>query len=261
MDFFAIPSAPPMAAQLEPPPAKRTCAGPGPLPGIGLATTCLRFLQRPRIFVPTSYFAVVQDLRDRIVVRSPFDRPAERGGFVGEFGLKPTTSRAAQQACASPSSFFASARGLPNPFLQDRRPLPGSLLGAISYIAENPTAVPHLRSQQLAALAAASARLAPVTESIRQLVPEYLRGITAPVDFGLIAALVDAMDYPDKRLVHDLTYGFVNVGVIPERGIFRPEVRPATMDMASVFSPESNRAYNAEVRARLSRSIKSERGA
>jgi len=87
-----------------------------------------------------------------------------------------------------------------------------------------------------------------------------LKDITAPVHFALIAALVDATGYPDFLFVHDLVFGFVNVGRVPSRGIFRPERREATKDQAQVFAPSSKRAYYAEVKTRLEHAAKSTSG-
>jgi hypothetical protein len=227
-----------------------------PIPG-DRSQSCLRFIEKPRVFIPNGYFEIVADIREHMLVNAAYERPQTKGSFR-ELGPTPMVQPSAKPC--DPFEHMLRAQRRTDPFIHNVAHLPKALRGAIRYIVDGGSAVSAKRETQRAFIAEAARRLEPLSADIRERVPPLLKGITAPVHFALIAALVDATGYPDTKLVHDLVYGFCNAGHVPARGVFRPQPRAATKDPTKVFAPESNRAYFAEVKARLEASASSVQG-
>mmetsp|Transcript_31996 Transcript_31996/g.67069 ORF Transcript_31996/g.67069 Transcript_31996/m.67069 type:complete len:232 (+) Transcript_31996:327-1022(+) len=76
-----------------------------------------------------------------------------------------------------------------------------------------------------------------------------LDGAEYTIHFALFGAILDALQWPDDRLVYKLVRGFASVGDVPDSGVWRLIERPA-----SVSFPEfraSNAAWVSECRARV----------
>ena len=80
-------------------------------------------------------------------------------------------------------------------------------------------------------------------------VPPHLRPILQGKRLALWHAMVDHFDYPDKRLVSDITNGFPVTGWLPDSQIFPRESRPPSMDVATLEA--LSRGMNAHVKAKV----------
>ena len=100
----------------------------------------------------------------------------------------------------------------------------------IGYVAANLHGIQGARAAAMEVLRRQSEVLQPLTRDLRALVPEFARPIAANVNFGLIEALVQAMEWVHQSLVDSLCLGFQVLGDIPFCGSHRPvEERPVVM--------------------------------
>ncbi|KAJ1635302.1 hypothetical protein T492DRAFT_967513 [Pavlovales sp. CCMP2436] len=63
--------------------------------------------------------------------------------------------------------------------------------------------------------------------------PQSVATVASPLAVGLVACLIDALEWPDAELPHRLVFGFPVVGPIPSSNLFRPCEQPATISLAN----------------------------
>ena len=111
------------------------------------------------------------------------------------------------------------------------------LAAAVSFVASHSSDPQSLHSKRqlvTAAIDRARDALRPLSERISQFAPEHVRLLPTSIHIPLVAAIVDAIHWPDGLLPAKLMFGSPVVGDLPSSGLFRPRERPASKSTSSV---------------------------
>ena len=155
--------------------------------------------------------------------------------------------------CGSPETFLEWALGRLHPSEQDDPPLPADMEAAIQYVWRSGVTVAADRQRRMSLLHRVAAELEPLSRSMcsmmcpnavsiaRAMQLNILRrsqpaarledvgdGLHCP-HYGLWCAMIDALHWPHRSLVRCMLHGFRTVSDIPDSGLWRPVLRPASM--------------------------------
>jgi hypothetical protein len=73
------------------------------------------------------------------------------------------------------------------------------------------------------------------------------------MNLALLAAMADAIEWPDVSFMQGWMQGFPIVGAIPDSYLFRPCIRDATLSLGATFSPASNGKWSKDIRRSIKR--------
>ena len=153
--------------------------------------------------------------------------------------------------------YYKAACELPHPLRQRPSALPSDLQAAIRYVSRKGARVVDDRSRRIEMLERQCERLAPLHRRLCELMPSHVAAIAGPMNLAFVACCVDAMQHPDRFLVHRFVHGFEVVGDIADSGCFRrlgEEERADATPVSEVF----NRAENLAWIARLESSMRAQ---
>ena len=124
-----------------------------------------------------------------------------------------------------------------NPWKLASADLAASVAFVASHISD-PQSLSMKRSRVSFIVHRACEALRPLADWIYNFAPDHVRLLPTTMHVPLVAALVDALDWPDKLLPAKLMFGSPVVGDLPPSGLFRPTERPASRP-ASSFDREA----------------------
>ena len=107
-----------------------------------------------------------------------------------------------------------------HPFDKPDKALPPDLDAAINKVCDDPEGITDWRADQFELLSSASLQVQELTLALQAKQRQHVRHIAGHVDLGLMAVLVDALEWPDIDLVRNFIFGFHIVGDIPDSGLF-----------------------------------------
>ena len=142
--------------------------------------------------------------------------------------------------------YFKAACQLPHPLGHRPPSLPVDLQASVRYVSRKGDAVVADRRRRVEMLETQRARLAPLDERLRRRLPPHVATISGRMSLAFVACCVDAMQHPDRFLVHRFVHGFEVVGDIADSGCFRrldEEERADATPVQEVFNPASNLAW------------------
>jgi len=106
------------------------------------------------------------------------------------------------------------------------RLLPTDLQQAVVFVLKKGAKIRRWRAEQQLVLARASDMLTPLSAKLHKHAdvsrPSTVKMIAGRVHVALIAAMSDALSWPDANLARGFAYGFPVLGDIPDSGLFRP---------------------------------------
>jgi hypothetical protein len=139
---------------------------------------------------------------------------------------------------------IALAQAMPHPLSVFDNSLPDDTKRAIAWLVESKDSAEAERKERFKLLRSASQDLSGWSSQLLALAPPFLKAWTsgAQPHVALIAAIAEAIGWPDPNLVTDLILGAPAVGSIPDSGIFRPDPQPASVDATAYPHDEWNRS-------------------
>ena len=123
---------------------------------------------------------------------------------------------------------------------------------AVSFVAAHSADTCALHAKRLhvtATMEQVADSLRPLSLWLVQFAPAHVRTLPTAVHVPLVAAVVAAIDWPDKLLHAKLMFGSPVVGDLPASGLFRPKERPAVKPAPSF----DRRAWVDELERRMHR--------
>ena len=147
--------------------------------------------------------------------------------------------------CASPREHIMKAFHAQHPFASSEDTLPPSVLAAVDFACRRDVReVVRQRDARMSALRRLARELEPLNASLlRPLMPPSVWLLSGGYNLAFMAALVDALSWPDVSLVQRFTLGFPIIGHIPDSGVFRPTPY-STPSLSTDELCKSNTAYN-----------------
>lgn len=176
------------------------------------------------------FWEVVAELRETRVAPVAYERPQGRStrsmsdmaARAADGGRRFIDTRSIE-AQADPAAHMAEACGKQFPAQSSRgEKLPSGIVAALRAALGAGRGVAAVRNGQAAAFKVAAARLAPLNERLLALRPEVVAAVPTTYHVAMIAALGEAMEWPDEGLVTGLVRGFPTTGEVPDSGLFRP---------------------------------------
>ena len=117
--------------------------------------------------------------------------------------------------------YYKAACALPHPLRQRPSALPQDLQASIRYVSRKESKVRVDRERRIEMLEHACQRLAPLHRRLCELMPSHVAAISGRMNLAFVACCVDAMQHPDRFLVHRFVHGFEVVGDVADSGCFR----------------------------------------
>ena len=166
--------------------------------------------------------------------------PALQQVHIGPFSMKQKGGNIlARESTLVPFSLTmveAVRFGLTLPFPARVSKLDNVLSATVNAIAVAGVDIVSLRRSQRDVLRQASRMLSDLTTDLRSMVPEFGKPIAGHINFGLLEALVRAVDWGHKSLMPDVLLGFEPLGDVRSTGSLRPVEEP----VPSPLSKEDN---------------------
>ena len=131
---------------------------------------------------------------------------------------------------------------------------PSDLLDAVNNVCNKGARIMSWRRRQFTLLRQVSRQVQHITASLRLMQPASVAVVASDVNFGLMAVLCDALDWPDDQLVRNFVWGFPVIGDIPDSGVFSKGGQPYRKNLDSVLS--SNAAWTSRLIDRCHRASK-----
>jgi hypothetical protein len=188
--------------------------------------------------VPDEYTRAVVALRLLCIASVTYKRPSQpaRGRFNASSGsalVRPPHERLVPTE-DDPVEHAKSARDLEYPAPDPSGDAPGSLRAAVRFMVRNRASIRAWREERAGRLATIARSLEPYAAWLASLAIATAAPLLVGSNLAFMAAFIDAAEWPDYMLVERYIRGFPIVGVIPDSGVFRPQVTPATVPMTDV---------------------------
>jgi hypothetical protein len=175
-----------------------------------------------------------------ITLATGYDRPLAkaRGRWneqsTASFPSEPETMTPVAHAAAVAQQ-VALAQAMPHPLSVFDNTLPDDTKRAIAWLVEKSDSAEPERERRFALIRSASSDLSGWSKQLLAHAPPFLKAWTsgAQPHVALIAAMAEAIGWPDPNLVTDLVLGAPAVRSIPDSGIFRPDPQPASVNAAA----------------------------
>ena len=176
-----------------------------------------------------AYFEAVREIRALRVADVRYERPAAKGGAPSAAFAQVRPSGAPggylplvrEEEC--PYQHILEAMKVCHPFASTSCSLPPSLLAAVDFVCSHLQDVEQERRRRVDALARIAARLEPLNATVlRPVMPPSVWLLSGGYNLVFLAALIDALEWPDTSLVQRFTLGFPVLGHIPDSGVFAP---------------------------------------
>ena len=136
----------------------------------------------------------------------------------------------------SPKNFVHAALARTSPLAkadaEASKYLPPDLVAAIDAVAMAGDDIVRARATRMTEIRTIAARLAPLRMALDELKCDGARQIAAPLNVALLAALTDALDWPDVLQPLNYVRGFPAVFDVADSGVFRSLHEPAEMTCA-----------------------------
>ena len=129
---------------------------------------------------------------------------------------------------------------------------PSDLADAVRFVcgySSNPSSLLHRRRVVNGILQETASVLQPLTDELFQMAPPHVALLPSRHHIAFIAALVRACNWPHSSLPACLLFGTPTSGQLPASGVFRKNVKHATVSSARF----DNRAWASELRSRIGR--------
>lgn len=149
---------------------------------------------------------------------------------------------------------YKAACEVSHPLRQRPVDMPQDLAAAVRYVSRKGAAVVQDRATRSAMLAGQAERLAPLHRRLCALMPPHVAAISGRMNLAFVACCVDAMQHPDRYLVHRFVHGFEVVGDVADSGCFRPIAESERADAtptAEVFNRTANLAWIRQLEASM----------
>jgi hypothetical protein len=192
------------------------------------------------------YARVASELRARLSTTAPYVRPErsrQTHPFTQQRMPEIRRDKFAEGEILQKSAFAAAAVNRESPFEEaDRvaaKALDEDLKIAIDKVATRGKKIIRDRERRLKELSVLAAMLVPLRRKLDSLKCESAREIASDFNVAWTAAIIDAMDWPDKELPLKYMVGFEVVFDIPDSGIFRKEEQPATISKEAFMEANS----------------------
>ena len=112
---------------------------------------------------------------------------------------------------------------------------PPDLIGAVKVVSsfkDDPASLVSKRKAIQGILSHVAVLLAPHQIRLEELMPDHVKALPSLHRVALIAAISEAIRWPDELLVAKLVFGSPVSGELPPSNVFRPKVKTATVDPA-----------------------------
>ena len=125
-----------------------------------------------------------------------------------------------------------------------------SAICVVASYADSPEVLQKKRSVVESIIDWADKALAPLSVRLRAMAPAHVRRLPTTINVALVAALCEAMEWPDKLLPAKLLFGSPTTGDLPPSNVMRPKVRRATVDPRTFDVPGWAASLHASVAQR-----------
>lgn len=203
-----------------------------------------------------------------LLTRARYSRPTTKQSLApfDQASQHPTFPSASQHG--SPEEFIRDAVLKPHPAASPDLMLPYDLECAVQFVWRLGSQCAAERQRRMCIFQHVSASLRPLSRSIEELMSPSARAIaramaldigrrTIPslalsdvgvdelhcIHYALLAAVLDALQWPDSDLLRCLVRGFPVVGSIPDSGVWRPVIRPAAMPFSAFAKTNASWVY------------------
>jgi hypothetical protein len=123
-------------------------------------------------------------------------------------------------------------------------------IGVVASYVDSPEVLQKRRSIVESILDWADKALAPLNVVLRAMAPAHVHRLPTTINVALVAALCDAMEWPDKLLPAKLLFGSPTTGDLPPSNVMRPKLRRATVDPRTFDVPGWAASLHASVEQR-----------
>ena len=195
---------------------------------------------------PHVYVSAVAALRLLALSVGSYERPAQRSAShysqsCGSRFVRPLYDRLVPVASDKRAHVrIAVTKDFPRPPLTDGAPR--DLSAAVSASVRNKDNLPEWRASRARKVRAIAESLSAYGAWLASLSTGTVTKLVEGMNLAFHAAFIDAVEWPDFRLVERFVKGFTVVGDIPDSGLFRPIYRPAEVN-EDTFTPASNGAW------------------
>ena len=209
-----------------------------------------------------AYHAAVAALRERALAVGFYIRPYSKGVVARDQGGSALVRPPEERLVGVSDDMGAHIRAallldFPQPELEGG--LEADLSAAIGQCVDAGGRLPEWRARRTTDIRAIAASLHSSNASLLRRVTGAKRSLVSGMNLAFMAAFIDAVGWPDVDAVRCFVEGFPIVGDIPDSGLFRPLLRPATVQLDS-FTPESNGAWASDLAKSLARGAASAEG-
>ena len=219
-----------------------------------MRVSCLAFAGMDR---EPAFVDAVAQLRS-MLARSfqPYVRPAAAPSRSGLSQHKAEGAKGASMRLVSeevdPMRHIRVAMEATHPLSLADVSMPPSLATALDVlVAMGPTALIQWRCSSEQRLWHLVQQLAPISAELVARMPQHVRRICSHLRLGVMAAVADAIEWPDTELVRKHVYGYQVVGSIPDSHVLVPGGQPFREPPDSIF------ARNAAANNALERRVRS----
>ena len=174
------------------------------------------------------YQVAVAELRSMRIADISYHRPAAKARTSTAFAqVRPSGSPGGYPSlvgeCHDPFHHISLAHRALHPFASKDDSLPHSVLAAIDFVCKHGQHTQQLRASRMQAIRRVAKLLEPLNSCLlRPLMPPSVWLLSGGYNLAFMAALIDALEWPDVSLVQRFTLGFPIIGHIPDSGVFRP---------------------------------------
>jgi len=220
---------------------------------------------------PEVYRRAVGDLRELSLMPEPaFPRPPPAGGSMGDVGGADRVSGRFRDSRRVPGETWpehlqsAASTPFPPQVTRGRRQLRPVAAAAVEFTCSHQLDAVARREERVARMNKIRRSLTLLEEQARRSarargqLPQ-VRTVAGSAAVVLIAALVDAMRYPDVALPFLILFGFPVTGIIPDSNVYRPvprspeEIAAFERRHRDILAPQSCRRWMDDLTNRVSR--------
>jgi hypothetical protein len=202
------------------------------------------------------YSKAVRDIRSLLTTTEPYARPAKSRmlhPFMQRGMPEVRRDKFNEGVILSKEEFAAAAQARVPPLESVERDaaaaLDADLALAIDFIAAKGTQIVALRRARIETLRNIARSLEPLRKDLDDCKCVASQLIATRLNAAWVAALVDSLEWPDKRMPLLYVIGFPVVFDVPDSGVFRADEQPAEI------SPADFKAGNTRMVARIEREI------
>ena len=195
----------------------------------------------PRLEICAPYRHAVRRLRRLALRGARRRRPEKKGGKPAHFVQQQPGSDLSQSLVAEASDCLdhvLEAMDRRHPF-EDDDDLPEDLQAAVDWVCMQGGKISSWRRQRCNEIRRIAASLDEVNAELSARMCDSSRELATkvgPVHFAFIAASLDALEWPDTKLVFKLLHGFETIGPIEDSGVYAASRTWASADLSETLA-------------------------